>query len=49
LCRYVTEASAKGQLPLAYTEAAACKDPNRIGIIEQVVGRAGSVVVMHPW
>ena len=45
--RTVTEASARGQLPLAY-EVEAINDeqnPNRrLGVIEQVVGRAGSVV-----
>ena len=47
--RVVSEASARGQLPLSYSEEARGEDRNRLGVIEQVVGRAGSVVVMHPW
>jgi len=41
------DASTSGRLPLAYTEAAG--DPNRLGVIEQAVGRAGAVVLLHPW
>lgn len=43
--RTVTEASATGRLPLAYIQEAEGENANRrLGVIEQVVGRAGSVV-----
>jgi hypothetical protein len=43
----VGEASAAGRLPLAY--AAGAGDPNCLGVIDQMVGRAGDVVLLHPW
>ena len=47
--RTVTEASARGQLPLAYAAEAKNDEQRenlnrRLGVIEQIVGRAGSVV-----
>ena len=52
----VTEAAKRGRLPLKYqaAEAAAVGEnkkekKTRLGVIDQIVGAAGSVALLHPW
>ena len=47
--RTVAEASASGRLPLAHDAEALRERSDRLGIVEQIVGRAGAVALLHPW
>ena len=51
----VTEAAKRGRLPLKYEVAEAAagekrkEKKTRLGVVDQVVGAAGSVALLHPW
>ena len=47
--RTIAEASAAGRLPLSYDPEARRARPDRLGVVEQIVGRAGAVALLHPW